>query len=33
MFEGLIDAIPDVFYKVKGLKKEKSIVEDKAKKK
>jgi uncharacterized spore protein YtfJ len=32
-FEGLIDAIPDLLDKVKGLKKEKSLTEDKPKKK
>ena len=32
-FEGLIDAIPDVFDKIKGLKQDKSLTEDKPKKK
>ena len=32
-FEGLIDAIPDVFDKVKAFKQDKSLTEDKAKKK
>ena len=31
-FEGLIDAIPDVLEKVKGLKKDKSLTEDKPEK-
>ena len=32
-FEGLIDAIPDVFDKVKAFKQDKSLTEDKPKKK
>ena len=32
-FEGLIDAIPDVFDKIKGFKEDKSLAEDKPKKK
>ncbi len=32
-FEGLIDAIPDLLDKVKGLKKDKSLTEEKPKKK
>jgi uncharacterized spore protein YtfJ len=32
-FEGLIEAIPDVFDKIKGFKEDKSLTEDKPKKK